>query len=145
LSIQFTYDGPLPVGQDLAAAVPFTMTSGAVTLTSGLPGLSGRRLLFYALSADGAPSQFEIAIKEDFTDNAPAYTMVSTTVDQGTGGPLDSLTRMYYFDGGIELAYRWGKEGVWTQSAVPLPATVLLLGSGLIPLAWARRKKRLGK
>jgi hypothetical protein len=34
---------------------------------------------------------------------------------------------------------------ITVQPPVPLPPSALLLGSGLIPLAWARRKKRLGK
>jgi hypothetical protein len=37
--------------------------------------------------------------------------------------------------------------GEWTyvRTVVPLPPSVFLLASGLIPLAWARRKRPLGK
>jgi hypothetical protein len=35
---------------------------------------------------------------------------------------------------------RW----TYSQSSVPIPASVFLLGTGLIALAWSRRKKLLG-
>ncbi len=48
----------------------------------------------------------------------------------------------------IGETYTW-PSAMWTYgehpiSTVPIPPAVFLLGSGLIPLAWARRKKRLG-
>jgi hypothetical protein len=44
-------------------------------------------------------------------------------------------------------AFNWTyqQEIVPQGNNVPLPPSVLLLGSGLISLAWARRKKRMGK
>lgn len=38
-----------------------------------------------------------------------------------------------------------GMTWTYTQSVVPLPPTALLLGSGLIPLVWWRRRNRLEK
>lgn len=38
-----------------------------------------------------------------------------------------------------------GSAGTWTVSSVPLPSTLLLLGSGLIPLVWFRRRKQSGE
>jgi hypothetical protein len=50
------------------------------------------------------------------------------------------------FDGMPEGLYRPGAVNYsYVQTAVPIPPSALLLGAGLIPLAWARRKKRLGK
>ena len=37
-----------------------------------------------------------------------------------------------------------GDDWKYERNIVPIPPTALLLGAGLIPLAWARRKKRLG-
>jgi hypothetical protein len=65
----------------------------------------------------------------------------------GVGG-LSTTPSFYYF------AYAQAADpasihiaGTITGSVttVPLPPTLLLVGTGLIPLAWARRKKRLGK
>ncbi len=41
--------------------------------------------------------------------------------------------------------WTYTREIVPDPSAVPLPPSALLLGAGLIPLSWARRKKRLGQ
>lgn len=38
---------------------------------------------------------------------------------------------------------RWTYSQTPVQSPVPIPASVFLLGTGLIALAWSRRKKRL--
>jgi hypothetical protein len=41
----------------------------------------------------------------------------------------------------VPLASDW----TYTQSLVPIPSAAYLLGAGLIPLAWFRRRNRLGK
>jgi hypothetical protein len=42
-------------------------------------------------------------------------------------------------------AFCWDYSQAEVQSAVPLPPSALLLATGLIPLAWVRRRKRVGK
>ena len=42
----------------------------------------------------------------------------------------------------VEAQYSGSDLGIWTVASVPVPPTALLLASGLIPLAWYRRRKR---
>jgi hypothetical protein len=75
----------------------------------------------------------------------------ASTVQDGTddfwlylAGPLDSLSFGTFLYSKAGAAQDWYTSN-GTVGAVPLGPSWLLFGSGLIPLAWARRKKRWGK
>lgn len=77
----------------------------------------------------------------------PVTSDVSPLTD---GGALPPRTAGYGWDFFIEAPSLepgshedWPPPTYWTytESAVPIPPSALLLGAGLIPLAWARRRK----
>jgi hypothetical protein len=45
----------------------------------------------------------------------------------------------------IVASMAYPEEWTYRQSPVPIPASAYLLGTGLIPLMWAHRKKLLGR
>ncbi len=65
----------------------------------------------------------------------------------GPGG--ETFGGYYWYFGGVTEGYMFcGTENggfTYSETPVPVPPSVLLLGVGLMPLAWARRKKLLGK
>jgi hypothetical protein len=156
LTIQFAYAGILPtLGGYLPDGVPFSITSGQLTM-SGLTSMSQDAYIYIgAVSSSGAPESWQIFL-------VPAYQHPTYTWLDGYWGDVRGSAVPFVWS---LAAVSWGPDpatpfmrsmyvgvdpGTWAMSAgpagpVPLPATVLLLGSGLIPLAWARRKKRLGK
>jgi hypothetical protein len=85
-------------------------------------------------------------------DKVPIHDAGKSKLTDGTGyffsGPF--IEPGWYFSGGAAPSFgnavgtyaRYYKED---QKVVPIPGSLLLLGSALIPLVWARRKKRLGK
>ena len=75
----------------------------------------------------------------------PAYGPGEGSVFTDGSGGSQFVPPYWIFAGNGQTAYV--PEYVWTQTEIEtaLPPSALLLGSGLIPLAWARRKKRLGK
>jgi len=62
-----------------------------------------------------------------------------------TDGPGSFFTNWVFMDASEHQLdvnpYNWIES---QTQVVPLPATVVLLGAGLLPLAWAHRKKLLG-
>ncbi len=92
----------------------------------------------------------------------PGWSAIYMTIHWVAAGPLSPLTDelgyVSHWSFGDPIFFVWEHgwdkplqvglgEGdfSYSQVAVPLPASVFLLGSGLIGLAWARRKKRLGQ
>jgi hypothetical protein len=135
LTISFTYDGALPTKQGGTGWLAnFVMSAGKVTLAAA-DGTGGFADIYAVDPVTGVPSFWDFNIVE------AGYTLFSRfrpeppTVGYGWAAYGVGNDRVY-------VGY-YGHPGVWV--ATPLPGTLLLLGSGLIPLAWARRKKRLGQ
>jgi hypothetical protein len=83
----------------------------------------------------GGNYQFDLPIDfyETLTGSPP---VVPTALGLGYGYNIDEVYT------GLTIPVSGGQLDL---AAVPLPPSATLLGFGLIPLAWARRKKRLGK
>lgn len=136
-TVRFNYDGVLPtVLTDMLSLVSFTMTSGEVELASGDPGVSA---WFKIKAAAAVPTAWEISI----IGMHPGFEIA--TWRGGYGGPVFETVMFHRVTGELDTWTAAGGVGTWTLAVVPVPPTMLLLGTGLIPLAWARRKRRLGK
>ncbi len=132
-------------GQVTVPGTPFSGDSNLqVTVTGSGPST-------YTLSVDlddGAPTTAPVPVSFSFTDNgsnvvAPLDTsgMISSA---GTLAP-GSVVLMIDTNAATAGVGSWTLNLTVSPSVAPLPPAALLLATGLIPLAWARRKKRLGK
>lgn len=72
-------------------------------------------------------------------EDVPAYDAEHSPLTDGTN--VDGYWVFLTVQGATFPSPAW----VWTCTQVPLPSSVFLLGAGLIGLAVARRKKRLGQ
>jgi hypothetical protein len=82
---------------------------------------------------------------QETNPSSPWYSLFTDGINNPYGWYMSGLHWSTYFPNPT-AAYAQYQQDTWveTQVPVPIPPTALLLGAGLIPLAWARRKKRLG-
>lgn len=131
---------------------PFTL---AGTLESVYPifqvsggGEAGNRFLLTFLTdtvgAGGCPS-YELNLLFQGADPLASPGVATIIGESGVYPPpgVGSYVSIETLSGTYETFY--DDVAVSSVSSVPLPPSVFLLGTGLIPLAWVRRKKRLGK
>lgn len=118
------------------------------TATSLFPATdSNFSLLYHDLDADQKFSLNELISFSGVTSHffGEFYDTISEVPINSSASPLtDGTSENWVFTNPASIF--GSSPGVWsyTQSAVPLPAGVLLLGSGLIPLAyWTRHRKSL--
>lgn len=143
IQFSFTYDGDLStaLNTNLAgtpALLDWTMTCGDVCVVGASTSAVTHAFYIQSLAA-GVPSEWYIRLYSG-TESDARYMLQTYYV---SGVPSD----VAWFNSGTGVILAVGsntsKAGDWT--AVPLPSSAFLLGAGLIPLAWARRKRRLGK
>ncbi len=139
LTIQFTYDGPLPgTYSDLTLTTNFTMTSGGITLNSW-EHQSGNLSIMIAAIGGSLPTRWYFNIND--VGGGTGYAM-----NAGYPEAFDSATTDLYYYATNNQTFQSSSitsfQGTWTAVAVPLPPSVLLLGSGLLGLAgWRRFRK----
>jgi hypothetical protein len=124
LIVSFVADDSIPLPW---ASVEVTITCGSLTLT----GASGP---LHAM-AGGLPFTWDFGLQSSQT--LPYYQLIA----QGTSGSVYDEIQYNTGSSATSASLVSNAAGVWTESPVPCPPAVLLLGSGLIPLAWARRRK----
>jgi hypothetical protein len=158
ITFQFTYDAALPVGsedyygEELPASTPWSITAGSIVMSSDMPT---RHSGIYVNSIDGVTISSWMAYFVTGWSDGSVVEMVQIStgwseVRQSGEDSVAMWTVNWEEDPRwqVAVAFPPASAGSWTSAQalpVPGPTTVLLLGSGLIPLAWARRKKRLGK
>ncbi len=140
LKIEFTFDGDLSTGIN---NLPFTMTAGLLTLSSSSPNYISNFELF-SVDSTGLPTSWHIQISTDAV--FPGYAMNS---QQGGGltqidGVWYAFTSNWIDQAGVYVAGPPPIDG-WSRTSVPEPATMLLIGSGLLGLAGYGRKKLFKK
>jgi hypothetical protein len=143
VTVQFTYpdelppDGPTQIDAftiscgDLTATTPIALT----LVWRDLPSTVPTRWTFEAYAFIALPSQypfFKLGTGRYGNDPTNTTGVGVSYVTEST----DHYARLFVDSPDI---------GLWTVTPVPVPAAVLLLGSGLIPLAWFRRRNRGGK
>ncbi len=147
----------------------WTMSAGGLTLTA-TPALLSEGLASFDISWWGYPlspappasaglpvfwgasiqssSSYPFYILDSFSFDNDGPEFGDSVTYEPSSDPSTWTTESYYFllpGSPVSPWFAW--EGGWNYdpTVVPLPATVLLFGAGLIPLLWASRKKRLGQ
>ncbi len=136
-SITVTAEAASLSGLPTAPMNPFTFDPSNSTLTfqGFVAGDFVNSLEWYSTVGPVSGGNYQFHLPIDFYDIltgsppvVPTDTEFGYNIDEGYTGLTISVS-----GGQLDLA------------TVPLPPSATLLGFGLIPLAWARRKKRLGK
>jgi hypothetical protein len=148
LSISFVHDGPLPVGQTTITS--FTLSCGELQYNAPGPDVALSSGYVVVPEGGGGFVEWRFDILAAPYPNYPYWQFGALTVPSSasTGTWYTHDFAIYRLPGGHDpfarLLIDYGAQPpAWTS--VPVPSAVLLLGSGLIPLAWFRRRNRLGR
>jgi hypothetical protein len=140
ITAEFTYDGVLLAGVNYAGLTKITMSDGVHTFSSSNPNVS-TSLTFSGVFSEGLPEGWALwmadnsiqwQLDSEFYNVSPGY-----VIQDGTGSP-----NWTYANG----ACIFDQPGIWSRveanssAPVPIPATMVLLGSGFISLAGLRKK-----
>jgi hypothetical protein len=140
ITAEFTYDGVLLTGVNYAGLTTIKMSDGVHTFSSSDPNVS-TSLTFSGVFSEGLPEGWALwmadnsiqwQLDSEFYNVSPGY-----VIQDGTGSP-----NWTYANG----ACIFDQPGIWSRveanssAPVPIPATMMLLGSGFISLAGFRKK-----
>jgi hypothetical protein len=140
LTIQFTLQEPLAQAlvsnSYLFGITQVTMTAGSISLTNPTSYMSWSNM---TLGSDGLPTIWSMLLSTQTDIGVPYYTLSSS----------NNSTSFLYNAGSENYANNYGiyvnlSSGTWSVSeqhaSVPLPATMILFGSGLIGLVRFKNK-----
>jgi hypothetical protein len=138
VTISFMYDGPLPSGP--TQIDNFVMSCGELQVSSLEAQASVVNKVVYEVTSAGLPKSWQFNLWLTLPDNA-YYSIISDTTKSTYAFSFDEVQ----YKAGLTLPNVYLDSftpGVWTATAVPLPSTLLLLGSGFLGLAGWRRFRR---
>jgi hypothetical protein len=124
ITVQFTADFPLTIPPSFFPP-SFIISCGSLIFGSADPGAVAIGFVD-VLGPNFLPSHWDFDITEGGSQMS-TVPLVDGISLAGGGNGFTFLT------------------GSWSVAPVPVPPTIWLLGSGLIPLAWFRRRNRWGK
>jgi hypothetical protein len=136
--VRFTHSGGFPAGETVEITY-FVISIGGLTFSS--------KDVYQAVG--------QVQGVSDYPEDPPFgwyFSVVTAAPDAPHVGIstksefLSSLVESICYETGdalyVKAQYSGSDTGIWTLAPVPVPPTALLLASGLIPLAWFRRRER---
>jgi hypothetical protein len=140
LTLSDTYTMPYPA----QPSYTFSPINSQFTQVTAWPGAPTTNLKFMTPNPPGNLTYPQYLLYINYPATFPLGSPGTCTVGPTTNTGLFEATE-YVSSPSIFPVYYTSYFTKLEMSSVPLPPSVLLLGSGLIPLVWARRRKRLGR